>query len=396
MADIDDFTREVECIYKDERYAVRDNGAVFRYPRDGRRPRKYDNFWTFGKPNIVHGYMEIASVRIHAIVATAFLGPKPTKEHVVDHIDTNRRNNRVENLRWVTRLENILDNPITRKRITLRCGSIEAFLANPSMLRENELPPDLRWMRTVTNAEAQVSKKRLLEWAESDKEPSGGSLDAWVFDPSEKSTSYSQQPQIPTHETQADLLTEEGQLSTWGYKQPVFQENDQANVPQNKEEEEKNPDLLLSLTPGAAQVKVFFDDKPCEYPCTPQHFAGNPLAAYAANLTDDAVFWRNQDGDRAYSVAKYAYSNDGNSLIVMSRAAYVWKKQADGDYKPVSITQLGPDEYDINKLPYSLTEVTYEQNLFVHKRIETGFMPKEYLEEVFKEYTAKKITAAEL
>ena len=79
MAIIDDFTREVECIYKDERYAVRDNGAVFRYPRDGKRPRKYDNFWTFGKPNIVHGYMEIASVRIHVIVATAFLGPKPPK-----------------------------------------------------------------------------------------------------------------------------------------------------------------------------------------------------------------------------------------------------------------------------------------------------------------------------
>ena len=91
MADINDFTREVECIYKDERYAVRDNGAVFRYPRDGKRPRKYDNFWTFGKPNIVHGYMEIASVRVHAIVATASSAPKPTKEHVVDHIDTHRR-----------------------------------------------------------------------------------------------------------------------------------------------------------------------------------------------------------------------------------------------------------------------------------------------------------------
>lgn len=79
MPDIDDFTCEVECIYKDERYAVRDNGAVFRYPRDGKRPRRYDNFWTFGKPNIVHGYMEIASVRIHAIVATAFLGPSRLK-----------------------------------------------------------------------------------------------------------------------------------------------------------------------------------------------------------------------------------------------------------------------------------------------------------------------------
>lgn len=71
--------------------------------------------------------MEIASVRVHIIVATAFHGPKPTKEHVVDHIDTNRRNNRPDNLRWVTRLENALDNPITRKRIIMRCGSIEAF-----------------------------------------------------------------------------------------------------------------------------------------------------------------------------------------------------------------------------------------------------------------------------
>ena len=381
MADINDFTREVECIYKDERYAVRDNGAVFRYPRDGKRPRKYDNFWTFGKPNIVHGYIEIASVRVHAIVATAFLGPKPTKEHVVDHIDTNRRNNRVENLRWVTRLENILDNPITRKRIILRCGSIEAFLANPSLLRENELPPDLRWMRTVTNAEAQVSKKRLLEWAESDKEPSGGSLGAWVFNPSEKSTSTSDK--VSTHDTQADLLIEEGQLGVWGYKQPGFQENNQSNALQD--EEDRTPNLILSLTPGAAQVRVFFEDKPCEYPCTPQHFDGNPLAAYAANLTDDAVFWRNQDGDRTYSVAKYGYSSDGSSLIVMSRATYVWKGQVNGDSKPVSVTQLKPDEYDKNDLPCSLTEVTYEQKLFVHKRIETGFYYNEYLEDIFNQ-----------
>ena len=381
MPDIDDFTCEVECIYKDERYAVRDNGAVFRYPRDGKRPRRYDNFWTVGKPNIVHGYMEIASVRIHAIVATAFLGPKPTKEHVVDHIDTNRRNNRVENLRWVTRLENILDNPITRKRIILRCGSIEAFLANPSLLRENELPLDLRWMRTVTNAEAQVSKKRLLEWAESDKEPSGGSLGAWVFNPSEKSTSTP--GKVSTHDTQADLLTEEGQLGVWGYKQPSFQENDQSNALQD--EEDRTPNLILSLTLGAAQVRAFLDDKPCEYPCTPQHFDGNPLAAYASNLTDDAVFWRNQDGDRTYSVAKYGYSSDGSSLIVMSRATYVWKGQVNGDSKPVSVTQLKPDEYDKNDLPCSLTEVTYEQKLFVHKRIETGFPSNEYLEEIFNQ-----------
>ena len=178
MSDVNDFKQEIECIYKDEKYSVRDNGAVFRYPRDGKRPRKYDNFWTFGKPNDKHGYMEIASVRVHIIVATAFHGPKPTKEHVVDHIDTNRRNNRPDNLRWVTRLENALDNPITRKRIIMRCGSIEAFLANPSLLQESDVTPDFSWMRTVTGAEAQVSKERLLAWAESDKQTSGGAFGA--------------------------------------------------------------------------------------------------------------------------------------------------------------------------------------------------------------------------
>lgn len=68
MIDVNDFKQEVECIYKDEKYSVRDNGAIFRHPRDGKRPRKYDNFWTFGKANDKHGYMEIASVRVHIIV----------------------------------------------------------------------------------------------------------------------------------------------------------------------------------------------------------------------------------------------------------------------------------------------------------------------------------------
>ncbi|MDR2911362.1 MAG: HNH endonuclease, partial [Bacteroidales bacterium] len=139
---IDDFKQEIECIYKEEKYSVRDNGVVLRHPRDNGRVRPTDNQWTFGKPNDKTGYMEIASVRVHIIVATAFYGIKPTKEYVVDHIDTNRRNNRVENLRWVTRLENALNNPITRKRIILRCGSIEAFLANPSLLRESDVDAD--------------------------------------------------------------------------------------------------------------------------------------------------------------------------------------------------------------------------------------------------------------
>ncbi len=220
MIDIDDFKQEVECIYKDEKYAVRDNGAVFRHPRDGRRPRQYDNFWTFGKANDKYGYMEIASVRVHIIVATAFHGPRPTKDHVVDHIDTNRRNNRPDNLRWVTRLENALDNPITRKRIIMRCGSIEAFLANPSLLRESDVTPDFSWMRTVTDAEAQVSKERLLAWAESDKQASGGALGEWVYG----RQPISQNDGLLSSVDEIDKLQSDS-LNGWGGKFQLLQMN---------------------------------------------------------------------------------------------------------------------------------------------------------------------------
>jgi len=129
-----DYNREVECTYKDERYSVRDNGTVLRHPRKDKRKRKYDNKWTFGTVNS-NGYMRIGSEVVHRIVATAFYGEPPNPQYIVDHIDTNRRNNRPENLRWLSRLENTLNNPITRKKIEFLCGSVEAFLKDPSILK---------------------------------------------------------------------------------------------------------------------------------------------------------------------------------------------------------------------------------------------------------------------
>ena len=34
MISISDFNRETECVYRERRYSVRDNGAVYRHPRD--------------------------------------------------------------------------------------------------------------------------------------------------------------------------------------------------------------------------------------------------------------------------------------------------------------------------------------------------------------------------
>jgi len=122
MVDINNYKDEKICIYKGETYSVRDNGAVMRHPKKDGRKRKIDGIWSFGKENNQNPYLLFAGTRVHRIVATAFLGNPPDEKYVVDHKDTNCRNNRPENLRWVTRLENIILNPITCKKLMWKTG----------------------------------------------------------------------------------------------------------------------------------------------------------------------------------------------------------------------------------------------------------------------------------
>ena len=42
---------------------------------------------------------------VHVLCALAFLGERPSPNHTVDHIDRQKNNNRSDNLRWCTRLE---------------------------------------------------------------------------------------------------------------------------------------------------------------------------------------------------------------------------------------------------------------------------------------------------
>lgn len=264
---IEVFEKQVECIYKEERYSVRDNGSVLRFSRNS-RSRPTDNIWTFGKPNDKTGYMEIATVRVHRIVATAFLGEPPTKEHVVDHIDTNKRNNRPENLRWVTRLENILLNPITIKRIESACGcSVEEFLADPKKFRDKFQDPNYDWMCTVTREEAQISLKRMQSWAESDKRPSGGSLGDWIYD-----------------RNSSNQYVEEA------------------------------PEYITSLTPNSVQKDW---KTPSRFPCCPQTISDNPIVDYYANLKVDLVFSSNQY--MSSIIVDFAMSKEENILWVMCR-----------------------------------------------------------------------------
>ena len=167
MVDINEYTRETTCEYKGEVYSVRDNGAVMRHAREGKKARKLDNVWTFGTKDKARGYMMISSHRVHIIVAKAFIPGNEDGKMVVDHIDTNRCNNRVENLRWLTKLENVLLNEATLKRVTYLCGGdINKFIENPSCLQDlTGSNQDIMWMRTVTPEEARLAMERISSWA---------------------------------------------------------------------------------------------------------------------------------------------------------------------------------------------------------------------------------------
>lgn len=126
----ENYSRQVDCLYKGQRYYVRDNGAVKRDDGIGLFP---DDEWSFGGYDS-RGLFLYKGVSVAKVVATAFLGDAPSESHFVDHLDEDIENNRPENLRWIDSIENLLDSNETVEHILRRYGSIDAFVRNPSGL----------------------------------------------------------------------------------------------------------------------------------------------------------------------------------------------------------------------------------------------------------------------
>lgn len=260
---INDYTEQKECQYKDEHYLVRDNGAVFRCKKQGACYRKLDEQWTFGTKNAKTGYMTIGGHRVHIIVATAFYGSRDSKIYVVDHIDTNRCNNRSENLRWFTRLENALNNPVTRKRIEYLCGGdIQRFIDDPGCLRDiTGTNQDVMWMRTVSKEEAQSAYKRVMEWAQKTSVHSERSkgIGEWIYKSTGTEIKKFFSEQINRVEYVTSRLDSVNSLSL------------------------SDDSLTDSLTPNAKQKNW---KTPTEFPLCPSEDTDKPLNAYLNNLAN--------------------------------------------------------------------------------------------------------------
>lgn len=333
---INSYTTVKECDHKGEHYSVRDNGSILRHPKQGKRKRPKDGVWTFGQKDSATGYMMFCGTRVHIIVATAFLGCHDSTVYIVDHIDTNRCNNRPENLRWLTRLENVLLNPITLSRVTYLCdGDINNFLINPACLQNIDNNPDLAWMRTVTPEEAQHAYKRVL------------SISA-LYKP-EKKTEPLPLPQT-TNPRNDDL-----EWFDQKYQKRISEKfNPPTDLIQTKKGNQSNkpfinavPEVIFTKakSPNNALQKDW--KTPTDFPACPTNKTDRPLEDYLTNLTKDEIFSTNQYCTSV--VMNAAITNDGKVLVVMTKF----------------------DEPSIKD--FALVKVYFSGTQFVHESIGTFF-----------------------
>ncbi len=345
MVSVDDYNEVKECIYNGECYSVRDNGAIMRHPREGMRKRKLDGVWSFGNLNSATGYLDFCGERVHRIVATAFHGHAPSEQHIADHIDTNRQNNRPNNLRWLTKLENILNNEITRRKVELICGSVEAFLNDPQLLYGYETEDkNFSWMKNVTKEEAQNCLANWSHWARTAKpDPNYKKAERhvgdWIFD---KHSSHEDNPFM-------NIIPD----GHGGYR---FPSQDAAPITPDEVIEEYEPLSTQSLTPNAVQLNW---KNPVAFPCCPQEFSGNPLETYMANLKEGVVFSTNDYGDS--TVIRFGMPQPG-CLWVMCNISIGWKTHA-------------------------ITKITFKDGIFCHENwgvFDIGDDPEELFESILK------------
>lgn len=277
---LDHYGNEVEVEYEGDAYLVRDNGAVYRKSRQGRHRRSLDEVWTFGRKGRQDGYMSIGSKKVHRIVAFAFLGSPSSEKHVVDHIDRNRANNRVENLRWLSPLENLIRHPGFRKKIIWAYGSLENFFENTSEPANQD--PGIDWLKSVTQEDVERARKQLSKWTGSDGFKKEGILSNRVHG--------NRQPRPPAR--------------------PPISEPD-----------------VQSLTAVAVQRRW---KTPAEFPSCPNALGQNPLGEYAANLQPDAVFARDK-----YKESFVVMAEQSDSLL-----SVLVKSGEDGAVKPWAVSKV--------------------------------------------------------
>lgn len=226
-------------------------------------------------------------------------------------------------------MENTLNNPITRAKIELICGSVEAFLKNPNLLQGHESEnTNFKWMRVVTPEEAERSLKCWNEWAAKpvdERMPKGKGTGEWLYE--KEASEVETKPQ-----------------RRFQYVGPYnsYAEHIAAVEEMNRIEHEKQYGLKDSLTPGAKQVEWKRQRNFLRHLRKFQRrlfktiFHGSQKAQYIAEISIPTL-----------QFMLLLCSEDQSHLAVLTEISGVTN--------------------------YALSEVTYENGYFIHKSIRTFF-----------------------
>lgn len=105
-----------------------------------KRPYLSHHIDKYGYPYVIlTSHSKSRCFRIHRLIAQAFI-PNPENKPEIDHIDGNKMNFNIDNLRWCTRKEN-MNNVITKKRISISKMGKRPSIYTISKLKESSSKP---------------------------------------------------------------------------------------------------------------------------------------------------------------------------------------------------------------------------------------------------------------
>ena len=95
-----------QCLNPYSRYEVNKNGTIrnFLTKQIKKSRENKQGYLTISLVNdlVINGIYKVNVVRVHKIVILNYIGEAPSNKHTIDHINGNKIDNTLNNLRWAT------------------------------------------------------------------------------------------------------------------------------------------------------------------------------------------------------------------------------------------------------------------------------------------------------